>query len=153
MIFPYSRDQQKLSEFKGITSSTFYTSILDIDAVIPPEAISCDKGGACVVDGIPGGLAALKDILDREGFHPCGPRPLNKPVLSSSAGRGDREVLCGSLHCRPDRRNAAVTVRTGCLRRPHLLHHAAADRLYRHRADVGGSQVPHPSVASRFHGA
>jgi hypothetical protein len=70
MISLYSSDQQKLSEFNGITSSTFCTSILDIDAVIPPEAISCDKRGACVVDGIPGGQAALKDILDREGFSP-----------------------------------------------------------------------------------
>jgi hypothetical protein len=45
----------------------YKTSILDIDAVIPPEAIDCDKSGACVVDGIPGGLDALKDILDGEG--------------------------------------------------------------------------------------
>ena len=45
----------------------YKTSILDIDAVIPPEAISCDKSGACVVDGIPGGLDALKDILDSVG--------------------------------------------------------------------------------------
>jgi hypothetical protein len=46
----------------------YKTSILDIDAVIPPKAISCDKSGSCVVvDGIPGGLAALKEILDGEG--------------------------------------------------------------------------------------
>jgi hypothetical protein len=45
----------------------YKTTILDIEAVIPPRAISCDKSGACVVDGIPGGLSALKDILDGEG--------------------------------------------------------------------------------------
>jgi len=45
----------------------YKTSILDIDAVIPHDAILCDEKGTCVVDGIPGGLDALKDILDSEG--------------------------------------------------------------------------------------
>ncbi len=45
----------------------YKTSILDLDAVIPPGAILCDESGTCVVDGIPGGLEALKGILDSEG--------------------------------------------------------------------------------------
>jgi len=45
----------------------YKTTILDVDAVIPPKAISCDASGVCVLDGIPGGLTALKEILDGEG--------------------------------------------------------------------------------------
>lgn len=45
----------------------YKTSILDLGAVIPLEAISCEKNGTCVVNGIPGGLEALKEILDGEG--------------------------------------------------------------------------------------
>ncbi|MBN2567981.1 MAG: hypothetical protein JXB42_00975 [Deltaproteobacteria bacterium] len=45
----------------------YKTTILDIDSVIPRDAILCDEDGTCVVDGIPGGLDALKDILDSEG--------------------------------------------------------------------------------------
>jgi len=45
----------------------YKTSILDVNTVIPPNAILCDDSGNCVVDGIPGGLDVLKDILDGEG--------------------------------------------------------------------------------------
>ena len=42
----------------------YKTSILDINTVIPPNAILCDESGNCVVDGIPGGLETLKDIWE-----------------------------------------------------------------------------------------
>jgi len=45
----------------------YKTSILDIDTVIPSNAISCDETGTCIVDGIPGGLESMKGILDKEG--------------------------------------------------------------------------------------
>ena len=45
----------------------YKTSILDLDAMIPPDMVSCDETGYCTVDGIPGSIEALKDILDKEG--------------------------------------------------------------------------------------
>ncbi len=45
----------------------YKTNIIDLDRVIPPEAISCNDTGACIVDGIPGGQDQLKEILDKEG--------------------------------------------------------------------------------------
>jgi len=45
----------------------YKTSIVDLDNVIPPEAISCNDTGTCVVDGIPGGEDPFKGILDKEG--------------------------------------------------------------------------------------
>jgi len=45
----------------------YKTSIVDLEHIIPPEAISCNDTGSCVVDGIPGGQDKLEGILDREG--------------------------------------------------------------------------------------
>jgi hypothetical protein len=45
----------------------YKTSILDLNRVIPTDAILCDESGTCVVNGIPGALDLLKDILDSEG--------------------------------------------------------------------------------------
>ena len=45
----------------------YKSSIIDLDTVIPPDSIDCDESGACVVDGIPGGLGYFKGILDVEG--------------------------------------------------------------------------------------
>lgn len=45
----------------------YKTSIVDLERVIPPEAISCDEGGTCIVDGIPGGQEQFEGILDKEG--------------------------------------------------------------------------------------
>jgi hypothetical protein len=45
----------------------YKTSIVDLDAMVPPDSIACDESGACVIDGIPGSLESLKGILDQEG--------------------------------------------------------------------------------------
>ncbi len=45
----------------------YKTSIVDLDSIIPPEAISCNDVGNCIVDGIPGGQEQFKGILDKEG--------------------------------------------------------------------------------------
>lgn len=45
----------------------YKTSIIDIDHIIPPEAIACNDKGTCVIDGIPGSQDYFKGILDKEG--------------------------------------------------------------------------------------
>jgi hypothetical protein len=45
----------------------YKTSIVDLARLIPPEAISCDDTGTCVIDGIPGSEDYFKGILDKEG--------------------------------------------------------------------------------------
>jgi len=45
----------------------YKTSIIDVDAVIPTDAISCDETGTCVVSSFPCGLDSFKGILDKEG--------------------------------------------------------------------------------------
>lgn len=45
----------------------YKTSIIDLDRLIPPEAISCNDTGTCVVDGIPGSQDYFRGILDKEG--------------------------------------------------------------------------------------
>jgi hypothetical protein len=45
----------------------YKTSIIDLDRLIPPEAISCNETGTCVIDGIPGSQDNFKGILDKEG--------------------------------------------------------------------------------------
>ena len=45
----------------------YKTSIVDLDSVVPAEAISCNDTGTCIVDGIPGGQDQFKGIRDKEG--------------------------------------------------------------------------------------
>ncbi len=45
----------------------YKTSIIDIDHIIPPEAIACNDKGTCVIDGIPGSQDYFNGILDKEG--------------------------------------------------------------------------------------
>jgi hypothetical protein len=45
----------------------YKTSIIDLERLIPPEAISCDITGTCTIDGIPGSEDNFKGILDKEG--------------------------------------------------------------------------------------
>ncbi|MBW2674316.1 MAG: hypothetical protein JRD89_13045 [Deltaproteobacteria bacterium] len=44
----------------------YKTSIVDLDSVVPPESISCNDVGVCIVDGIPGDQDSFKGILDKE---------------------------------------------------------------------------------------
>ena len=45
----------------------YKTSIIDLARLIPPEAISCNETGTCIIDGIPGSEDKFKGILDQEG--------------------------------------------------------------------------------------
>ncbi|MCK9197682.1 MAG: hypothetical protein M0P16_11955 [Syntrophales bacterium] len=47
---------------------TYKTNIIDLDQVVPPEAIECDLTGDCMVNDLQGkGLAHFKGMLDKEG--------------------------------------------------------------------------------------
>jgi len=45
----------------------YKTTIIDLNAIVPPEFIECDEKGFCEVTGLPGGLDHFKGILDAEG--------------------------------------------------------------------------------------
>jgi hypothetical protein len=46
----------------------YKTSIVDLNAIIPPNAIECAETGVCMVEDLPGsGLDHLEDLLDKEG--------------------------------------------------------------------------------------
>ncbi|MBN1830250.1 MAG: hypothetical protein JW884_14050 [Deltaproteobacteria bacterium] len=46
----------------------YKTSIIDLNAVIPPEKIACVETGMCMIDNVPGaGLDTLESLLDTEG--------------------------------------------------------------------------------------
>ncbi len=46
----------------------YRTSIVDLDAVIPPSEIECAETGVCIVHELPGaGLDKMEELLDQEG--------------------------------------------------------------------------------------
>ena len=90
----------------------YKTSIIDLDRLIPPEAISCDDSGTCVIDGIPGSEDHLKGILanggEREWEKASEPRKwlYQTPediLLKASNGASDfgnkfgQPLICGSV--------------------------------------------------------
>ncbi len=45
----------------------YKTTMVDLNAIVPPEFIECDKKGFCEIKGLPGGLNHFKGVLDQEG--------------------------------------------------------------------------------------
>ncbi len=46
----------------------YKTNIIDLDKVVPPEAIECDLTGSCLVSDLQGkGLGHFQGMLDKEG--------------------------------------------------------------------------------------
>ena len=46
----------------------YRTSILDLNAIIPPDKIECVETGTCMVDDLPGsGIDVMEGLLDKEG--------------------------------------------------------------------------------------
>ena len=49
----------------------YKTTLLDLDTIVPPEAIQCDKGGTCSLEHLPElslkGLEYFRTLLEKEG--------------------------------------------------------------------------------------